>query len=200
MFVGLTSFFKNKKGWLFGLEAGFGFGEDVKENPFGDLITADGNIIGKDGNYATIGLQERILLLPFVKVGKILPMARLSWMDYQSSGPMLTLGAGFMQHQIFIADPNQTLPQLSGSLERGYDRMANGIALTQSIGYIAMHKSRWFGGFIQADFYQGFTQSRRFDYSTGIHDTTPRQDLLIGLRAGILLGLYPVQENELLFE
>lgn len=191
--------FKSSGNWLVGFDLGYQFGEDVKENPLAPYTTADGNIIGNLGLYSVVSMQQRGLKLPMLRVGKLFPVAQLSWMDKQSSGPYITAGVGFWQHQIFIA-ANSELKQLQGDGSRGYDRMTNGLATSQQLGYMFMHYSRRFGVFLEVELTQGFTRSQRYDYDLGRHDGSQRLDLTHAAKAGLILPLFPVQKNELLFD
>jgi len=78
--------------------------------------------------------------------------------------------------------------------------MCNGIALTQSIGYLMVNRSRYFGAYVALESLQGFTQSRRYDYDLRSYDPKNRLDLIYTFKLGLILPIFPAVENELLFE
>lgn len=196
----LAGYFKTKSNWLFGLELGYLFGEDVKENTLGDLLTPEGLIIGRIGRSSTISLQQRGLKLPFLKVGKLFVPSNLpAFMDKQASGFFATAGVGYFQHQISIA-VNSELEFLQGKGGRGYDRMCSGVALNETLGFMMMHRQRWYGAYAAVDFVQGFTQSQRYDFSTNSYDGRIRNDLTYNLRLGLILPIFPISEAEVLYD
>jgi hypothetical protein len=191
--------FKTKSNWLIGADLTYQFGEDVKENSLGPYVNSDGNVVGNLGLYSFVSIQQRGVKLPMLRVGRLFPVAQASWMDKQSSGPFITLGAGFWQHQMFIA-VNSELQMLQGQNGRGFDRMCQGIAGSATVGYMMVFSNRRFGAFGMLDFAPGITTSQRYDWDLRIHDTSPRYDASLALKVGIFLPLFPAKENELLFD
>lgn len=191
--------FKTKTNWLYALELGYMFGEDVKESTLGSLVTQDGAVIGNVGRYAVVSVQQRAIKLPILKVGKLFKTVTPSWMDQQSSGPFMMVGAGFFQHQMAF-NVTSELQFLQGTGSRGYDRMCNGLALVQQAGYMMTHRSRWYGAYIAVETMQGFTKSQRFDYDLRSLNDQSRLDLTFNLKLGLILPIFPASDNELLFD
>ena len=183
--IGITTEYMTKKNsWILGFEGNYIFGSTVKENVLSNLL--HNNIIyGSDKAVASIGLKERGYYAGLF-AGKL-----FSFSKNQRSGLRVTLGSGLLQHKIRIQDNNETVPQITGEYQKGYDRLTNGLAFNQFIGYQLISNNRRINFYIGAEFMQGFTQSRRdFDFDKMSADTEKRTDLLFGIRAGWTLPLY----------
>jgi len=185
--VGISVGLKNKKNWTFSLEGNFIFGTQIKETSIFSNLTVDGGyIIGSDGLYADIRAYERGYTV-FTNVGKIIPYKGPN----PNCGIYLQAGAGFLQHKIRIEDKKNSVPALQGDYLQGYDRLTNGIALRQFIGYAYLGNKRLVNFFGGLEFVEGFTQGKRnFNYSTGLSDTGSRFDLLMGIKLGWIMPFY----------
>ena len=177
--------FKTKKNWLFGLEYNYFFGGRVKnqDSILSNISTADGYIIGSNGEYADIRFVQAGYNMS-VKFGKIFSV----WGSNKNSGIMVTLQPGFMQHRIKINNPNNTAPQLKGDYKKGYDEMANGFSATEFLGYMYMGKHRLYSFYAGFEFTQGFTKCRRtYNFNTMTRDTESKLDLQYSFRFGWLI-------------
>jgi hypothetical protein len=185
--VGGTFQWKTKKNWIFGIDGNFLFGDDVKENNILEKIsTSQGYIIGEGGFYADVVLYERGLMFQ-AKGGKIFPFIGPN----PNSGLMATLGVGLLQHKIRIEDKGNTAPQLSDEYKKGYDRLTNGLSLTQFLGYANFGNHRLVNFQAGFEFTEAFTKSRRnYDFDTMTHDDKSRFDLLVGVRVAWIIPLY----------
>ena len=184
--VGGSALYMTSKKWLFGAEAGFMFTNALKEDVLANLRTSDGNIIGSSKQYTDV-ISEQRGYFAGATIGKIVPFKK----EDKRSGLKLTLSAGILQHKVRIDDQFGDVPQLAGEYIKGYDRLTNGFALTEFIGYQHFSKNRLINYFIGFEFTQGFTQSRRtFNYDTMSAETDNRTDLLYGFRIGWTLPLY----------
>ncbi len=173
--------------WIFGFEGYFIFGSNVKQDVLSTLRTPEGFIIGNDRNYADIQLRERGIYTGAL-VGKIIPFSETR----KRSGLRITLGAGLLQHKIRIQDdPNRSVPQLLGDYKKGYDRLTNGLAFNEFIGYQRLSENKRLNFYIGIEMTQGFTQNRRdFNFDTQARDDAKRLDLFFGIRAGWVLPFY----------
>jgi hypothetical protein len=185
--VGLSAGIKNRKNWTFSLEGNFIFGSRIKETSIFSGLTVDGGyIIGSDGLYADIRAYERGYTV-FGNVGKLIPYKGPN----PNCGIYIQAGAGFLQHKIRIEDKKHTVPALQDEYLKGYDRLTNGIAARQFIGYMYLGNKRlvnFFGGF---EFIEGFTQGRRdYNFSTGLSDNGKRFDLFMGIKLGWVMPFY----------
>lgn len=196
----VTLFYKTKTNWMFGLEGSFLFGEEIRENPLSIYLTREGQIIGNDGRFATIAYQQRGFRAPVIKIGKLFPAQLFKWMDPVASGFFVHGGVGFLQHQIDIIDVDRTLPYLQYPSAKGLDRMTNGVAIMQSAGFQFLSRNRWYGLFVALDLTQGFTRSQRYSTDLRTLDNTPKLDLILGLRGGFILPIFPRSGEEFYFD
>ncbi len=173
--------------WLFGAQWQYLFGNEVKEDVLVNLRTAEGFIIGNDRTPADIQLRQRGSYYG-LRVGKLIGIGEKN----SRAGLRVHLGAGILQHRIRIQDdPTRTVPQLTGDYRKGYDRLSNGLALHQFVGYQVLGKDGGVNFVLGLEFFEGFTQNRRdFDFDTRTQNTEGRLDLLIGLRASWTLPFY----------
>ncbi|MEL6718017.1 MAG: hypothetical protein AAFO82_02820 [Bacteroidota bacterium] len=176
-----------KNNFLLGVEGSFLFGSVVKQDVIASLRTEEGFIIGNDRDVADVQLRERGFYTGGL-IGKLFPLLE----DNTRSGIRATIGLGLLQHKIHIQDdPQRDVASLTKELKKGYDRLSNGLALTQFIGYQHLANDRQLNFSAGVEFIQGFTQNRRsFDFDTQMKDTTKRLDVLLALRITWVLPLY----------
>lgn len=179
---------KTNTNLLWGLQGHFLFGNKLKEDSLAiNLVNSDGFITGTDGLPADVNFSMRGFLLTF-KVGKIFA---LNPQKNPNSGIFILGGAGLLQHKIHIEDRNKAVPQLSGKYKQGYDRLSNGPALSQSIGFMNLDRNRLLNFFIALEMAEAFTKNRRaFNFDTQTSENNTRIDLLFGLRLGWILPIY----------
>lgn len=173
--TGGTFMYKSPKNLTLEANVGFIFGNQVKEDTIlRNLMTETGIFIGRDGNPVDVFLNERGFV-GTVRVGKILPIIGPN----PNCGLHLAAGVGMMQHKIRIEPEFDALPQLQGDYKKGYDRLTNGFALSQSIGYQHFGNYRFANFYVGLEFFEGFTRSRRsIDFDTMMPDTKDRMDIL----------------------
>lgn len=185
--MGIDYLYKFKSNWVLGAKIHFLFGNDVKEDQmFTKISTHKGYVLTRDGYYTDLRIYERGFEMA-LQAGRIFPLIGPN----KNSGFLLTGSAGLLQHKIRIETIGNTTPQLGSEYKKGYDRLSNGLAFSEFIGYQYLDNQRlinFFGGF---EFTQAFTQNRRsYNYDTMSRDTRRRLDLLSGFRAGLILPLY----------
>ncbi len=183
--IGLGVDWISAKHFIIGVQSNYYYGKKVKENVLNNLYTKEGFLFGKDFTPANILTRERGFDVMLV-LGKI-------WVPKTAEnirGLRTTFGVGFLQHKIRIQDDSRTITQLTGDYIKGYDRLTNGLALSQFIGYqyISNNKrANFYGGF---EITEAFTSSKRaWDWDTNSADTKKRLDLLYGLKIGWILPL-----------
>lgn len=181
---------------ILGLESGIIFGSDIKEDPLVNLRTPDGFVIGNDRDFADIKLRERGFYVGGL-VGKIFSLSSHN----PRSGIRLTLGTGLLQHKIRLQeDPERAVTALSGDYKKGYDKLTNGLAFNEFIGYQLLSKNRRLNFYIGMEFTQAFTQNRRsYDFDTMSKDDFKRKDFLYGLKIGWTLPIYLVSNPDEIF-
>jgi hypothetical protein len=190
--VGGVFQWKLKNNWVLGVEGGFIFNEEVKEDVLLNLRTHDGYIIGEDGLYAEVATVERGYMLT-AKAGKIFPVVGPN----TNSGLMTTIGVGFIQHKILISDISESVPETHDEYLKGYDRLTNGLSLTEFVGFAYFGNKRFFCFYAGFEFTQAFTQCRRdFNFDTRMRDDKQRLDLLSGIKFGWLIPIYKRTPNK----
>ena len=169
------------KGWIINTQFQYLFGQKVKEDVLASMRTLEGAILGDIGTYASVFLRERGIYMG-LQGGKLLPFFDNG---NRVGGLRLTIGVGFLQHKIRIQDNNGSAPQLSEPYTSGYDRLTNGWALNQFVGYQLVSRDKKLNFFIGVDCTEGFTRNRRgFNYDTRQFDKEKRLDILYGVRVG----------------
>ena len=178
---------KGKKGWVFGVDASYLFGSDVKEEGLMEgLLTSNGNVINQYGEYATIAVSERGFYAG-AKVGKVINVTK----KYPNSGIYITGSVGLLQHHIHIENESNNAPQIIDDYVKGYDRLTNGLAIKGFVGYMHLGKKQLANFFGGIEYTISNTQSRRdFNFDMKIADTQKRNDNLFGIRVGWIIPLY----------
>lgn len=187
---GFGYYYKTASNFTIGAEFQFITGSNVKENNILDsVVTSTGHAIDIEGNLVQVEFSERGYST-FVKLGKLFPVS-----ENQNSGILTTFGVGFIQHKIRIKVPDN-IPQLNDEYVKGYDRLTNGLALKQFIGYQFLDPRLRFNFYCGIEAVQGFTQNRRsYNYDTRERDDRERFDAFYGLRFGMLFPIYNKREK-----
>ncbi len=185
--------FKTKKYWTFGVNGSFIFGNNVKETGLFDSISdPDGSIVGQNGEFADIRLYERGFTIS-VTGGRMFSFKKPN----PNSGVVINIGLGFIQHRIRIETIGNTVPQLSTEYKKGYDRLTNGLLLSENIGYLYLSNNRLLNFYFGFECMQGFTQNRRsYDYDLMKQDIQKRLDILYGGKVAWILPLYKKAPKE----
>ena len=173
--------------WQVGLMVAFGFGNSVKEDVLAGLRTDAGFLIGNQRQPAEVALRQRQLFVG-PRFGYTLPLGKNARAGLKSS-----TAVGYFYSRIRLqADPVQFVPQIDGRRAAGYDRLAGGPALYQFLGYQQLALDRRLNFYLGADLTAGFTRAlRAFDVATGgPSPEAGRRDIVLGVRAGIILPLY----------
>jgi len=195
--VGLNlEYMTDKQNFIFGAQSSLIFGNEVKENVLSSLQNENGTIYNNNFSNATVDLRERGSFSG-VYVGKLFGLLK----ENKRSGIRIQLGAGLLQHKIRIQiDPNSFVTELSENRKKGYDRLTNGLALQQFIGYQHHSKSRLINFYAGFELIEGFTKNRRnINVDTGLTDTTDRIDLLVGFRLGWTLPFYLGEQADTIY-
>jgi hypothetical protein len=185
--VGIPFLYKTSKNWLIGIEGNYFFGTKInEENHLSNLKNSEGVITANDGAPGRLRLTERGLNF-YLTIGKILPFFNVN----KNCGPLVWAGAGYMQHKINIYDIGKNIPQLSGDLINGYDRLTGGFAFTGFLGYLYLSQNKLANFYAGFEFNYGFTKSLRvYQFDTMKKDNFNRQDTQLGFRVGWILPLY----------
>lgn len=171
---------------IFGAEGDYIFGANVKTDVLAAMRTEDLAIIGDQKEYTDVTISERGFYAGGM-VGTIIPILP----DAQRSGLRLTLGSGIFQHKIRIYDRSATVTQLLGDYKKGYDRLSNGLAFKEFVGYHYFSKNQKVNFYFGFEFMQAFTKNRRdYNFDTMSKDDASRVDMLYGIRLGWTLPFF----------
>lgn len=184
--IGGGFLYKTRHNFLLGVDGYFMFRDTIKETSILDSIkTSNGNIIDGNGEYVDVRILERGFNFG-LKAGKLFPVSSSN----KNSGILVLCGVGFMQHKIRIENKNNSAPQISGDYRKGYDRLTNGLSVSEFVGYMHMGESRLVNFYAGFEFTQAWTQNRRsYNFDLRGADNTKRMDLLSGFRIGWVIPL-----------
>ena len=192
---GGVDYMTGKHNLIFGVEAYYLFGTKVKEDVLANLRGPDGNIIGNNRTFAQVQLRERGFYFGAL-VGKLISLSK----NNKRSGIRISLGMGLLQHKIRVQDDSRSVLQLEGDYLKGYDRLSNGLAFTEFIGYQYLDPNRLINFFAGFEFTQAFTKSRRdFDFLSMSKDEQKRKDFLYAFKVGWSLPFYIGKDPETIF-
>lgn len=180
-------FITEKNNFILGWKGDFHFGNTVKENILGQLAP-EGFLFGNSLSAATEFRRAQRGFYLGAHIGKIFAFSSTN----SRSGLRVTLGAGLLQHKIRLQqDPSNFVNQIAGDYAKGYDRLTNGLALRQFVGYQLLGNNKLVNFTFGLEFIQGFTQNRRsYNFDEMRADTDKRLDLLIGFKVGWTLPFY----------
>jgi hypothetical protein len=194
--IGGSFIVKDKQSFVYGISGNFLFGNSLKEtNILSEVTTEQGYIINNEGIYSDVRLYERGYSLQF-HFGK--QFAVLS--PNSNSGVYFMGGVGMLQHKIKIDVVNDDVPQLRDEYLHGYDRLTNGWAISQTIGYRLLSNSRMINFFVELEIVEAYTKNRR-SYNIDLMgiENNQRFDMLTGFRFGWSVPLYKKIPREYYF-
>ncbi|MCO5259309.1 MAG: hypothetical protein M9916_04125 [Crocinitomicaceae bacterium] len=189
--VGGTFGYKFQKNWYLGFEGDFLFGKKIKISNY-DLfhyfVDSYGNITDQNGDIGSVLTFSRGYHLN-IEGGKVIQQAGHN----KNSGLFLKLGVGFLSHKIRIETNNNVIPLLEKDYRKGYDRLTDGINLSQFVGYLFMSDNNFLNFYAGFYIQEGFTKNRRplfWDQPNTPVPTNTRFDLLYGFKVGWLIPVY----------
>ena len=194
--VGGSILYKFGKNWMLGIDGIFLFGGKVKEDSlFKQLENGNGEIIGEDGLPVIINLFERGFFIGG-KLGKAIPVLGSN----ANSGLFFSITGGLLQHKIRIETRGGDVPQLNKEYKKGYDRLSNGFAVSEYIGFLHLDKKKLLNFHIGIECTQAFTKNRReWNFDTLQKDETQRLDLFFGIKIGWILPVYNKRKGDLTY-
>lgn len=192
--IGPGFMMKLKSNWVLALETGFIFGSDIKDEQqvLQNISTSDGWVIDANGTYATIHMYERGFSA-MAGLGKIFTGLGPNL----NSGIMLMGKAGYLQHKIRIDNTDNAAPQVAGDYKKGYDKLSDGPAISEFLGYMYLGNNRLVSFFGGISCTQAWTKSRRiYDFNAMKKDDTQHFDMLFEFRGGWIIPLYKRSPKE----
>jgi hypothetical protein len=190
--IGLFAGYKTSKNWIYGIDAAYMFGGDVRASGmFDHLVDSKGNITDQNGDIAAVLVYSRGMYVN-ASVGKVLPILSPN----PNSGIYFNLGAGFLAHKLRVETQDHVVPQLELDYRKGYDRLTQGLNLHQFLGYAFMANQgfvNFYGGFyIQ----EGLTYNMR-DIFFDTPNTPVSQEMMLDIQYGIKIAwLVPVYKRK----
>jgi hypothetical protein len=187
--IGGSFLTKLKSDWVFAVEGSYLFGNILHKEATGvldNLRTSNGEIINKNGNYSVVLLTERGFYFG-AKGGKLIFKGKSN----PNSGILITFSGGLLQHKIKIENDGSDTPQILGEKKKGYDKLTNGFALGEFIGYMYFGKKEIANFYAGFEFYQAWTKCRRdFNFDTMQKDTKKRHDYIYSIKIGWIIPFY----------
>lgn len=178
---------KSESNWTYGLNFGYHFAGDVTEpGLMSNLVNDEGHIISNQGRIAEVNVGMRGYYIG-LEAGHLFNVVGPN----PNSGILVQAGAGYLHHKIRLEHQFHEITQLEEPYLQGYDRLTNGFALNQFVGYFHMSDSRLVNFFVGLDLTQGWTQGRRDLYFDTLEaGDAKRFDTLVGIRGGWVLHFY----------
>jgi len=187
--IGGSFLYKHKSNVFFEINSNFIFGDALEEESrtiLDGVTDSEGHIINEHGEFAKVVLSERGFFVGG-RLGYIFPVLK----GNPNSGIMFSAGGGLLQHKIRIDNDGNNAPQILDDYKKGYDKLTNGFALTEFVGFVYFGKKHLVNFYFGVEFYQAFTQSRRsYDFNLMAPDTQKRKDLLSGIKVGWIIPIY----------
>ena len=166
-----------RSNFIYGVNVDYLFGTRVREDVLAPLRNSDGDILGNNRSIAAIRLTQRGVNANIL-FGKLISFNK----NKPRRGLRVTVAGGILQHKIRIQqDPQSLVPQTTGEYRKGYDRLTNGFAFTEFIGYQIVSPSKKINFILGLEFVQGLTQSQRdWNFDQRLQDNNQYFDVLLG--------------------
>ena len=190
--VGASYFFEKNNNVIFGIEASYIFGVNIKDSTiFENISTSNGYIIGSNGEYANVSLMQRGF------DSHILVGYGFHFRENSLNGIYITQGFGYLQHQIFIDTRQQNIPQLNENMKKGYDRFSNGLSTKFSIDYKYYDKNGRFQISLGTNYTIAHTKIQRtYDFANNKYYSNKKSwDQLLGIKIEIIIPIHRKNEE-----
>ena len=183
--LGMT-YLQNKNSFLYGIDANFMFGNQVKNDSIFKLIeTQSGDLINSSGELDEILYYERGFNTHFL-LGKSYKISKNN-----SSQIYVYAGLGYLQHKIKIESNRTTLPQITENYMKGYDNFTNGISSKMCIKYLYFDRKTDVKLYLGTEFIYAYTKNKR-PYNFGEMEYKSKEyksDKLVGFNFGIIIPI-----------
>ncbi len=161
------------------------FGEGYKgDDPLRLIVNSNGTLTNEYGQPAEFARGMRGMQITS-KIGYILS----KYSHNPNSGITISLGGGFFQTKYWIDQRGNNIPQIMGDYVKGYDKMSNGFALTQFVGYTYFHNKNFWNLFFGIEFTEAWTESRRsWDFTLMRRDNSRHHEFMATIKAGWIIS------------
>lgn len=185
--IGTGLIYKTSANWIWMLEGNYIFGTKVKNTDaiISQLLTSTGGVVGTEGTYVELSSMQRGFDI-MLKLGKLLPVFGIN----DNSGLFMQLGVGYLQHTIRWTVENNNAPQLQDDYKKGYDRLTEGVALSQELGLMVMSDKRMWNYKIALEAIEGFTQNKRYNFDLMRREPKHRVDVYLGFKFTWMIPLF----------
>jgi hypothetical protein len=182
--IGADFIHLNKNNIALGFSGQFLFGSNVDDTLMLESLMDDrGNIIGEDGEIASITLYERGFHFQ-LRGGYFLPLKG------NSSGLLALGGIGFLQHKTRIQVETAPVPQLTGEYLKMYDQLSNGLSTSGFLGWMHVSEENRMHFYAGLELSRAFTQNRRsYNVAFDGPNETLRNDFLTSFKLGWIIPL-----------
>lgn len=178
---------KTASNLMFGVRGQFMFGGTVKDSSmFHNIFPSDGYFVNMYGELASVVVNERGFYFGG-EFGKLFPIKSIN----MNSGILVKGSVGLLQYKTRIENDGNNVPQLFDDYKKGYDRLTNGLSVSEFVGFAYFGKSQIANFYFGLEFYQAWTQSRRsFNFDDLAQDKTKRSDYLYSFKFGWIIPLF----------
>lgn len=187
-----VSYFLNKNKLLYGVDANFIFGNNLKNDSILHLISTDnGYLINASGELDQVLLSERGFNA-HVLFGKSFHFHKKNL-----TGIYIYGGIGYLQHKIKIESDRTTLPQIDENYIKGYDNLTSGLSSKICLDYMYFDKSTYIKFYMGYEMINALTRNKRAYNFSEMHEnqTNLNLDQLFGVRFGIIIPINRINEE-----
>lgn len=192
--IGTGFILKTSSNWTYEASFNYMFGGDVvlpDSLILGSMVNSNGDLFDENGLKATIYLEGRYFSFGG-GIGKVIPLDK-----WKNSGIWIKTNFGYMNHKIYITDPENGVTQLDkDTYRKGYDQRSSGFQMSQFVGYLFMHKRRVTSFYAGIEIVELWTKpNRNYSFMLGPSSSLPfKFSGQIGLKMGWVIPLYEKQK------
>ncbi|MDY0280921.1 MAG: hypothetical protein RBR35_10220 [Salinivirgaceae bacterium] len=182
--LGPTFLIKFKNNLFLSAEGVVLFGQGYKgEDPLALILNENGTITNMYGDLAAVSRGMRGMQIQ-IKTGYIYS----NFAHNPNSGITVAAGAGFFQSKFWIDQRGNNAPQVMGDYPKGYDKMSNGFAITQFLGYTYYHNKNFWNFYAGIEFTEAWTADRRdWDFALMRKNDRSYMDISTTIKAGWII-------------
>lgn len=187
--VGGSYQFKSQSQWILAADLTFLSSGTFKEDSiFDELKDEYGDFINIYGEIGEVRFYGRGFYTG-LRAGRLFPVVGPN----PNSGLFITVSGGLLQYKTLVHQDGRDIPSIREEYSKGYDRLTNGFALSQFIGYQFLDSHEPINFYVGLEFHQAWTRNRR-DYNFDLMGPEPdlRRDFMYGIRFG---WIFPINKK-----